>query len=243
MMDSKLDFANMPKYVRTLTVLYDTEISYKEIPFFRGAVLRSLGDKADVLYHNHTGKETFRYSYPLIQYKRLNGKAAITCVEEGADIIGQLLYEFPDTILVGEKVLKCEVTRVLPAKILVQIWDAPFNYHMNRWLPLNARNYVLYKSTEDENERKAMLENILKGNLLSMLKGLSIHLENELLVRITQLSDSYIIYNKGIGLMAFNVDFTSNLSIPNNLGIGKNASIGCGIVHQKKLQETETNES
>lgn len=233
----------MPKHIRTLTVFYDTDISYKEIPLFRGAVLKSLGDKANVLYHNHTGDDTFRYSYPLIQYKRLNGKAAITCVEKGVDIIGQFLSESPDTIMVGEKELKCEVARVLPARILVQTWDAPFNYHMNRWLPLNSKNYSLYTSLEDENEKIMMLENILKGNLLSLLKGLGIHLENELLVRITQLSDSYIIYNKGIGLMAFNVDFISNLSIPNNLGIGKNASIGCGIVHQIKLHETETNES
>lgn len=233
----------MSKYIRTLTIFYDTEIGYKEIPLFRGAVLKSLADKANVLYHNHTGDTTYRYSYPLIQYKRLNGKAAITCVEEGVDIIGQLLSEFPDTIMVGEKELKCEVARIQPARILVQTWDVPFNYHMNRWLPLNSKNYFLYTSTEDENERKTLLENILKGNLLSMLKGFGIHLEEELLVRITQLSDSYIIYNKGIGLMAFNVDFTSNLSIPNGLGIGKNASIGCGIVHQVKLHKTESNES
>ena len=32
--------------------------------------------------------------------------------------------------------------------------------------------------------------------------------------------------------MAFNADFKCNLSIPNNIGIGKNASIGCGIIHQ-----------
>lgn len=233
----------MGKYIRTLTVFFDTDISYKEIPLFRGAVLKSLGDKANVLYHNHTGGETFRYSYPLIQYKRLNGNAAITCIQEGADIIGQFLSEAPETIVVGEKTMKCKVTRVLPARILVQTWDVPFKYHLTRWLPLNSQNYAIYKSTEDENDRKAMLENILKGNLLSFLKGIDIHLENELLVRITQLSDSYIIYNKGIGMMAFNADFTCNLSVPNNLGIGKNASIGCGIIHQEKLQKTGNKES
>jgi hypothetical protein len=37
-------------------------------------------------------------------------------------------------------------------------------------------------------------------------------------------------------MMAFNADFISNLSIPNNLGIGKNASIGCGVVHQVKKE-------
>lgn len=233
----------MANYIRSLTVFYDTVISYKEIPLFRGAVLHCLGDKANVLFHNHIGEGNFRYSYPLIQYKRLNGKAAITCVEEGADLIGQFMAETPDAIMVGQKELKCEVARVIPAKILVQTWSKPFNYHLNRWLPLNTKNYHLYQATEDENERKTMLENILKGNLLSMLKGLGIHLEDELLVRITQLSEPYIIYNKGIGLMAFNADFTCNLSIPNNLGIGKNASIGCGIVHQEKPQKTETKES
>lgn len=233
----------MAKHIRTLTVIFDTDISYKEIPLFRGAVLKCLGDKANVLYHNHTGKDSFRYSYPLIQYKRLNGKAAITCVDAGVDLIGQFLSVASETITVGEKTMKCGVTRVLPSRILVQTWEAPFIYHLNRWLPLNSQNYSIYKSTEDENDRKAMLENILKGNLLSFLKGIGVHLENELLVRITQISDSYIIYNKGIGMMAFNADFTCNLSIPNNLGIGKNASIGCGIIHQKKSQKPENKES
>lgn len=233
----------MTKYIRTLTVFYDTDISYKEIPLFRGAVLKSIGNQANVLFHNHTGKENYRYSYPLIQYKRLNGKAAISCVEEGADIIGQFMSETPDTIMVGEKDLKCEVAKVLPARIMVQTWNKPFKYHLNRWLPLNSHNYQLYQATDDVNEKKAMLENILTGNLLSMLKGLNIHLEDELLVRITQLSDSYIIYNKGVGLMAFNADFISNLSIPDNLGIGKNASIGCGIVHQDKTKKKEPKDS
>ena len=164
-----MTWQTMAKYIRTLTIFYETEISSREIPLFRGAVLKSLGNKANVLYHNHTGEDTFRYSYPLIQYKRLNGRAAITCVEEGADIIGQFMSEAPESLMVGEKVLKGEVARVLPAKILVQTWSRPFNYHLNRWIPLNSKNYLLYKSTDDENERKAMLEKILKGNLLSML--------------------------------------------------------------------------
>jgi hypothetical protein len=46
--------------------------------------------------------------------------------------------------------------------------------------------------------------------------------------------------------MAFNVDFKTNLSIPNNLGIGKNASIGFGIVTQirrEKEKQTDNTES
>ena len=67
-----------------------------------------------------------------------------------------------------------------------------------------------------------------------MLKGLDIHLEQELIVKITQLSEPYILYNKGIGTTAFNADVKYNLTIPNNVGIGKNASIGYGVVNLEK---------
>jgi hypothetical protein len=232
----------MAKYIRTLTVYYNTKISHKEISLFRGAVIKSLGDKVNLLYHNHMGDDKYRYSYPLIQYKCLNGNAAITCVEEGVNMIGQFLSNASETMMLGEREAKYDVERVQPSKTLVQIWKKPFSYHLHRWLPLNPKNYHLYQTNELPDERKKLLSNILKGNLLSMLKGLGIFLEEELYVEITQLSDSYIIYNKGIALMAFNADFKCNLSIPNNLGIGKNASVGCGIIREKKTDREKPQE-
>lgn len=224
----------MIKHIRTLTVIYDNEINNSEVQLFRGAVLKSLGDDADLLYHNHTGEETFRYSYPLIQYKRLRGKAAIVCVEQGVDMIGQFLTSIPEELQIGQRTIQPKVEVVQPNRMVVQTWDSKFRYHLNRWIPLNAQNYQKYKETESMAERIQLLENILKGNLLSLLKGLDIHIDNELAVSITNLGDSFLISNKGIKMMAFNADFISNLSIPNNLGIGKNASIGYGIVRQYK---------
>jgi hypothetical protein len=48
----------MAKEIRTLTVLYHTKLKNHEIQLFRGAVLKSLGNKANVLYpynskHHH----------------------------------------------------------------------------------------------------------------------------------------------------------------------------------------------
>ena len=233
----------MGTYIRTLTVYTDMEILPQEIPAFRGAVLHALGDQANILFHNHSGENTFRYSYPLIQYKRLNRKAAIVCVEEAVDLIGQLLTNLSDTIMIGSREVEWHTNRIQPARLLVQTWDTSFPYHINHWLPLNTHNYNLYKNTEGVVERVALLENILKANLLSMLKGLNIHLEQELILKITQISDPHLIKNKGVKMMAFNADFNCNLSIPNNLGIGKNASIGYGIIHQEKTQKTETKDS
>lgn len=224
----------MAKYIRTLTILTDIDIQQKEVPLFRGAVLDSLGDKANLLFHNHVGEDQLRYSYPLIQYKRIGGKAAIVCVEEGADMIGQFLAESNGALRIGNREKEWKLMRVLPARLHVQTWQNSFDYHISRWLPLNAKNYQLFQNIEGLVERISFLENILKANILSMLKGLGIHLEQELIVRITKLSDPYILYNKGVGLTAFNADFISNLTIPNNVGIGKNASIGFGVVSLKR---------
>ena len=232
----------MAKHIRTLTIIFDTKIHYKEIPLFRGAVLKSLGDKANQLYHNHTGETTFRYSYPLIQYKRINGNAAIVCVEDGTDVIGQYLSESTNTITLGEREVPLTTNKISPVRILMQTWKSSFRYHITRWLPLNAKNYHIYRMIDNEDERKILLENILKGNLLSMLKGLDIHLEDDLSVKIDNIEAPYILYNKGIGLMAFNADFTCNISIPNNIGIGKNASIGFGVVWQKKENDNNKND-
>lgn len=220
------------KYIRTLTVLTDAQIRQNEIPLFRGAVIHSLGEHPNVYFHNHLDDDNFRYAYPFIQYKRLEGKAAIVCVEDGVDIIGQFLTEVNGTLTIGDRQITCNTGRIQPARILVQTWEEMFNYHISRWLPLNSQNYQRYKGIEGVVGKVSFLENILKANLLSMLKGLDIHLEKELILKITEISDSYLIHNKGVKMMAFNADFKCNLSIPNNIGIGKNASIGCGRVHQ-----------
>ena len=176
----------MGKYIRILTIFYDTEIGYKEIPLFRGAVLKSLSDKANVLYHNHIGDSTYRYSYPLIQYKRLNGKAAITCIAEGADIIGQFLSEGMKTLILGDRIVEIRILKVVPSRMAVQLWKTSFTYELKRWLPLNGKNYHLYQLAENDQEKKELLEKILRGNLLSMLKGLNIFVEEELIVKIVR---------------------------------------------------------
>jgi len=220
----------MEKNIRTLTVLYNTEISAKEISFFRGAVLNSLGDKANVLYHNHTGKETFRYSYPLIQYKRINGKAAITCVEEGADIIGQFLTETSEPLTLGNREATFEVEKVLPEKVDVCISEMPIVYNLCHWLPLNAKNYSQYKDADSLVEKIHILERVLVGNILSFLKGVDIRLDDKLEIHITDILNQKFITYKKIKLMSFDIAFKANILLPSYIGIGKNASIGNGIL-------------
>lgn len=229
------------KHIKVLTLRFNTDIAAWEIPLFRGAVLNAIGSDVDILYHNHAADNGYRYSYPLIQYKRLGGKAAIVCVEEGVDSIGQFLMAQQPEIVLGERAAKLEMASVRPQNVLMQTWQSNFDYRLQHWLPLNSENYRRYQELESLTERIALLESILKGNLLSMCKGLGIYLSEELRVSITRLSDPHLVKVKGIRVMSFDVDFRSNLSLPDGLGIGKNASLGYGMVLRSRPKKTNTN--
>lgn len=220
----------MGKEIHTLTVLYDTRIHNREIQLFRGAVIKSLGDKSNVLYHNHTGDETYRYAYPLIQYKRLNGKAAIVCVEEGADIIGQFLKEASEPLMLGDREVTFNVEKVMPEKTDVGITEMPITYRLHQWLPLNSKNYEQYKNSGNLVEKIQILERMLAGNILSFLSGVSVHLEEKFDVHITDITNQKLITYKKVKLMSFDIEFKANLSLPSYVGIGKNASIGNGVL-------------
>lgn len=220
----------MTKIIRTLTVFYDTEISNREIPLFRGAVLKILGDKANVLYHNHTGGDTFRYSYPLVQYKRLNGKAAITCIEEGVDLVGQILSELYGPLTIGQREIVCQVSEVKASKTPVEIEESVSTYQLFHWLPLNSSNYALYQKTDELVEKIKILERVLTGNILSFLKGVDIHLDEQVRLSITEILKQQVVSYKQVKLMSFDLKFKANITLPPFIGIGKNASVGYGIV-------------
>lgn len=237
------------KHIKVLTLQFDTEIATWEIPAFRGAVLASIGQDIDILFHNHTDDNGFRYSYPLIQYKRIDGKAAIVCVHSGVDSIGQFLSAQAPSFVIGNRPVNLTMKNVRPQNVYMQTWQSSFSYRLQHWIPLNSENYRRYIETDSLNERISLLESILCGNLLSMCKGLGIHLSEELTVKILRLSDPHIVKVKGVKVLSFDADFKTNLSIPDSVGIGKNVSLGFGTIRKglkerdKKITNIDNNES
>lgn len=224
-----LNLVLMTNSTHVLTIQFRNEISWSEIPFLRGAVIQALHGQANVLYHNHTG-DSYRYAYPLIQYKRIRNKAAIFCLKEGTEVIGQFLSEGNFSLLLGERPVEMEIEKVFSKKYTVQTWDSEFRYRIRRWLPLNADNYQKYREMDECSEKISFLENILIANLLSFAKGIGIHIESEIKCKLSSLSAPYQVTNKGVKLMAFDAEFKTNMSLPDYVGIGKNASIGFGVV-------------
>lgn len=216
--------------INTLTLIFDGEIADKEVPLFRGAVLASMRGQADILYHNHQGEDGYRYAYPLIQYKRVNGRAAMVCINEGAEQIGHFLVGGAREYRIGNRQVTMSPSTLFPASHVTQTWTEERAYTILRWLPLNPENYKRYQAATSMIERIALLEGILKANILSMAKGLGIHVTEVIKVTLTAISAPYQLKNKGVSLMAFDAEFTTNFNLPDYIGLGKNASIGYGVV-------------
>lgn len=217
------------KRIKELVIRFNNPIAHDEIPLFRGAIANAREDM-NLLFHNHLKDGRFRYSYPLIQYKRIDQKAAIVCLEEGTDAIGQFFGACNFDVTLGDRRIKLEVESIKPYQHLVQVEDNKFAYSICHWLPLNPKNYEAYCKEESLASRYAMLERILAANIVSFVKGLGMDIDGRIVTYITQLDKPRLYPFKNVKLMSFDAEFKTNISLPNFIGLGKSVSIGNGRV-------------
>lgn len=218
-----------------LTILLEGELHDSEIPLFRGAVLHSMGGEADVLFHNHRGNDGYRYSYPLIQYKRLHGQPAIVCIGEGVEAIQPFLNSEVPTLRIGNRMMTARIQERRYSDFEMAATDNPCHYSLRQWLPLNENNYKAYMQEDSLIGQISLLERILTGNILSMLKGLDLTAMFPIQISITKLDPLYYVVYKNTRHAAFDISFTANLLMPDHIGLGKNVSVGFGSLNRVSI--------
>lgn len=223
-----------------LRISFDSAIDGRDIPLFRGAVAKAAGWEHD-LFHNHT-EEGYRYAYPLIQYKQVSGKPSIVCVGEGTQAISHFFQAGrPYDLRIGRRQVEMSIERLDARKHPLQIWDAPIRFHIRRWLPFSTESYAAYRSKTTEGERHALLESVLRGQMLAFAKGVAWTLppkeERPVECRLLHLSDPVRHTIRDARLLSFDATFETNLSLPNLIGLGRHVSIGYGVVSQARKKD------
>ena len=221
--------AARPEHVPVLTISFANALSQEEIPYFRGAIIKAVGAEDSLLFHNHEG-EKVRYAYPLIQYKRIGGRAAIVCIGDGTAAVGKFFSSCNYDVQIGKRPVKLEIESVKADKTLVQVWDDMFAYRIHKWLPLNQEHYEVFQQKESLAEKYAFLESILTGNILSFGKGVGVTFDKQIVCKITDVLNQRLLTYKGVKMMAFDAEFKSNVSLPDFVGLGKGVSLGMGSV-------------
>jgi len=220
----------MPK-IRYLCIQFDAPVLPREVPCFRAAVIERTR-RASSLFHNHRNPDGYHYRYPLIQYKTIQGKAGIVCLNDGADDIHHLLQHRDLTLQIGDRRATFRIEDVRLNYFNVQVWQTYFHYSLHHWIALNQDNYRRFQALDSEVERLQLLERILTGNLMAFAKYIDWTVEDRIEVRITKLKRIRYLPYKGQKVLAFSLNFRCNVSLPDWVGIGKGASTGFGTVKQ-----------
>jgi len=79
-------------------------------------------------------------------------------------------------------------------------------------------------------EQLEFLEKILIGNILSFAKGIDWNIEKQIKLKIPKILRTNLLTIKDVKREAYTLNFTTNVFLPNHIGLGKNASMGFGVV-------------
>lgn len=229
------------KRLRILTIRFDLPIRYEELSRFRGAIINLTKEKND-FFHNHTETGVI-YRYPKIQYKKLGGKAALVCIDEGTEAIHDFFAGFHQPFILGTEVTELKVEDIKANQFNVGVWDSSFEYQLANWLPLNQENYLKYNEVESYHEKMQILESVLMGNLLTFCEGIGIAPERPLKAAITRIVNEKKLKYRGQLMQAYDVDIKTNLSIPDFIGLGKGSGLGYGVVTASLPRQTRSQQT
>lgn len=186
------------------------------------------------LLHNHYSNDKHLLTYPLVQYKVIDGDAIILGVDDGADLIKDISSQINELDLNGrykiiEKTLQEKEVDIKPSS------EEKHYKFITPWLGLNQANYQKYSNLTEWKDKKELLNKILVGNLLSMSKGLGI-IVNKRLYAKTHFDIKQVKY-KSVVMNAFVGEFKVHYNIPDYFGLGKGVSHGFGCVKQIENDE------
>ncbi len=180
------------------------------------------------LVHQHLN-DKFLYKAPLIQYKIIDHKPLVIGINEGSEIL-QRIYGDIDYIKIGSSKYEIkEKNIVLKTDDLGVAKNHVSYFFLTPWLALNEKNYEEYQKLGTWEKRKALLEKILTGNILSISKSLGYTVPEPIKANIINLKEVHTSI-KGTPMLGFLGEFSVNFEIPDYWGIGKSVSRGFGTV-------------
>ncbi|MCK8827890.1 hypothetical protein MWH25_09080 [Natroniella acetigena] len=195
----------------------------------------------DILFHHHKDDGGYRYAYPLIQYKIINGKPTIIGLEEGAELIIENFLEI-DRLLLGDKEFlnpegRLEV-RDKELEVITDLEMPKFKYSFySPWMGLNQKNYKIYSRKEikkaSKDKQRDFLKRILIGNILAFAKGINWYVEEN--IKLVPDLEAIEVKFKNQRMVGFVGDFYSNISLLEYIGLGNSTARGFGTLLKEEL--------
>lgn len=214
---------------------FEESLNSEELRCFRGAIIEMVG-RDEIAFHNH-GENGYQYGYPTIQYKVMKGHVCVVGLSDSCFSVLQLANKFPCELKIGKKefsfhVKDCTLTPYEPF-----IEDAPKLYHLRQYMALTDENFKKYHSLLALTDKIVLLEKIITGNILSLLKGVGYHASEHIEVAITEFTEIREKAYKQVKFDLFDLKFVSNIELPEGLALGKSVSVGFGTIYKCELPD------
>lgn len=181
------------------------------------------------ILHNHVLDGKYLYSYPLVQYKVINGVVLIQGLDEGGEVLKNIYQDINSLKLEKEYKITEKIIQEKEFDIKPSSEEKHYKF-ITPWIGLNQENYKKFNDLKSWKDRKILLNNILVGNFLSLSKGLGIIVNKRLYVK-SHFEETQIQY-KSIFMKGFIGEFKIHYDIPDYFGLGKGVSQGFGCVKQ-----------
>lgn len=227
------------KDISIVSVIFNIPIRYEELPLLRGAVVKTTNFSND-LFHNH-GDDGVIYRYPLIQYKKIRGKAALVCLEHGTEAVYDFFSQTDWSLNLGERRELLRVERIKSFRFTTGVWDQQYNYRLTNWLPLNQENYQKYHQSLRLAEKTAILEKVLTGNILTFLEGVGLKQDKAVVAAIRHINREKVLRYRGHLMQSYDIQFSANVTLPSYISLGKGSSVGYGVILSERLRYSRNN--
>jgi len=216
--------------LKLLIVVFNLDITRREIPAFRGAIINKVG-RENVLFHNHLN-QNFRYGYPLIQYKLLKSNPTIVCINGGTEEIHRFFEQTNWDINLNGKRIDTEIKHLSFDYFNCRFSETPMKYKIENWFALNEINFREFMQLDNEREQIKFLERIITGNILSFAKGVRWNIDQQIDLTISHLPRQHSFTFKDHQMVGFNLNFATNIILPDLIGLGKSVSRGFGVIRK-----------
>ena len=217
------------KKIQITTIRFpQIRLSTRDAHKLRGYFAEMYREKSDLL-HNHNAEGESIYRGPLVQYKVLRNVPTLVGIGKGATLLLQLFTQIKELNIEGQ------VYPILSKDIKTNTYEIGVNGDLYRyefetpWLGLNQENYKDYMGLNLSQKREKLLK-ILKGNILSFFKGQDYWEEGDIMMNVSIRETARGTQFKNQTMKTFIGSFTTNVKLPEAIGLGQSVSRGFGTV-------------
>src|ERR1035437_1877211 len=236
--------------ITILTAIFDIPLGINEAVDFKKPVcaaihdLREDGQTDDIeieLFYNRD-EETCNSEnlYPLIQYKSINGKAAITGINEGEVALKAILFllgkennrELNKRFLFNKQnPIDLTAYKSYPSTHQLKLLPYKKQYHIKDWLPLDTHRYKAWMASQELKTLVEILDECLPRQISKMLNGIGYQYSLPFVAHTASILSTkeqiQIYYEQK---MPIDCIFYCIIDLPPDIGIGQVPGIGYGRI-------------